>query len=46
MFVQIARTFENGIQIQTFEKWHRIGYRYIITQSQKHSIFGEQVHGF
>ena len=27
--VQIVRTFENRIRIQTFEKWHNASYRYI-----------------
>ena len=27
--VQIVRTFENRIPIQTFEKWHNVSYRYV-----------------
>ena len=27
--VQIVRTFQNRIPIQTFEKWHNVSYRYV-----------------
>ena len=27
--VQIVKTFENRIPIQTFEKWHNVSYRYV-----------------
>ena len=27
--VHIVRTFENRIPFQTFEKWHRVNYRYV-----------------
>ena len=45
--VQIVKTFENRIPIQTFEKYHNVSYCYVgYVNSETSWYFVEQVPGF
>ena len=45
--VQIVRTLEKRIPIQTFEKWYNVSCHYIsYISSEKYPISKEQLHGF